>query len=504
MLVKNSVSHDARVLKEAVSLSESGFKVSVIGIRDNRNNQPFNKINNNFSIYRVAFRGLREKIRLNILRLAMTLVSMLFILLLLSIILFTKADNLNVSLSQYMGALNWGNFIKFIIIAIVSTTFLLLVYRFVKLLKKQKQIFHNYQKSDLLDLSYKKKTSFIDNIFRFIFLYENMIAIDKAMYVKLRELKPDIVHCHDLNTLKLGYTYRKKFNTKLVYDSHEIFEEQPLHSPISRVLYKYQQKKYSSGVDVFITINASVATFLRKRYPKLSEANIIMNATSGNTALKNNLMRDKIAEIYEDQSILAHQSGNKNVDFDIYKKNILLFQGGFAQHRGLDMLIRAAADFNNNWVLVMMGWGNYETHLKFLAESLMINNTKVFFLPPVSQNELKDFSAGADAGIIPYENTSLNHYYCTPNKLWEYPASGLPLIVSPFPELMRFMEKYSLGWILSKPLTPESIAQTVNSINIEQLKEKRQYCYEFVKVENWKKYEEKLTSLYRKISTDKN
>ena len=40
-VVLNSVSHDARVIKEAQSLSEAGFDVSIIGIEDAKNDVPF-------------------------------------------------------------------------------------------------------------------------------------------------------------------------------------------------------------------------------------------------------------------------------------------------------------------------------------------------------------------------------------------------------------------------------------------------------------------------------
>ncbi|HYE68658.1 MAG TPA: hypothetical protein VEA58_08600, partial [Anaerovoracaceae bacterium] len=45
----------------------------------------------------------------------------------------------------------------------------------------------------------------------------------------------------------------------------------------------------------------------------------------------------------------------------------------------------------------------------------------VVFIPPAPQNDLALWTAGGTIGIIPYEKIGLNHWFCTPNKLWEYP-----------------------------------------------------------------------------------
>src|SRR5690606_573509 len=110
------------------------------------------------------------------------------------------------------------------------------------------------------------------------------------------------------------------------------------------------------------------------------------------------------------------------------------------------------------------------------------------FVPKVKQDQLPYWTAGATLGIIPYENDALNHWFCTPNKLWEYPNAGVPIIASPFPELRKVIEPNGIGWFLPDPLKPKDIAQAIASIPPEELEAARERCRRFIARDNWSVY----------------
>jgi len=56
-VVVNSVSHDARVLKEAEAVREAGFEVVIIGIQDANNSVPIQLLDNGVVIRRVAWQS---------------------------------------------------------------------------------------------------------------------------------------------------------------------------------------------------------------------------------------------------------------------------------------------------------------------------------------------------------------------------------------------------------------------------------------------------------------
>ena len=213
----------------------------------------------------------------------------------------------------------------------------------------------------------------------------------------------------------------------LVFDSHELYEEISRMSRPNRFMWRRVLKKYSSSVDRFITINDSIANEHKVRYPELPSALVVKNAAvhSGHAPVRSGLLREAAG-----------------VDSD---RKVLLYQGGYAPHRGLEDLIRASVGLPKGWVLVMMGWGNIESELRTLARSVDGSGGRIRFIDPAPQPELGQWTSGADLGVIPYENTCLNHWFCSPNKLWEYPIAGVPMLVSPFPELSKVVDDHGVG-----------------------------------------------------------
>ena len=186
-----------------------------------------------------------------------------------------------------------------------------------------------------------------------------------------------------------------------------------------------------------------------------------------------------------------------------HAQKILLYQGGFSTERGLPILVRSAFMLPRDWTLVMMGWGPLAGQLKQIAASSARRegggdeSSKVRFIPAAPARELKSWTQGASVGIIPYEGKMLNHWISTPNKLWEYPSAGVPLIVQPFPEMRRVVTAYHCGWVLPETLTASAIADLVTGLTDDMIAEAKVGCQRFVEADNWyARYEKRLLDLY--------
>ena len=116
------------------------------------------------------------------------------------------------------------------------------------------------------------------------------------------------------------------------------------------------------------------------------------------------------------------------------------------------------------------------------------------------QNELASWSAGASLGAIPYENTGLNHLYCTPNKLWEYPNAGVPILCTALEEMQSLVEENGIGYLLPRDFLDQDIVDVVNGIDPSDLAEKRRNCLSFIEKNNWDSYAPRLIQLYHNLA----
>jgi glycosyltransferase involved in cell wall biosynthesis len=291
------------------------------------------------------------------------------------------------------------------------------------------------------------------------------------------KLKPDVVHCHDCISLPAGWIVKKALGIPLVYDAHEIYEAVAARRFGTTDYFARAHSKYLPRIDGFIAVNDSAARYYRHAFPTAPRAVVIRNAT------------DHVADGPYDGRL--HRAVGVPLD-----EKILLYQGGFTNHRGLQILVRSAALLPAGWSLVMMGWGSLSGELQRIAAADPAAAGKVHFVAAVPAAELLLWTQGASAGIIPYEDKMLNHWIATPNKLWEYPSAGVPLIVQPFPEMRRIVETYRCGWVLPPEFSPAAIAGLVASLTDEMLAEARAGCRAFIEKDNWSVYRLRLLELY--------
>jgi glycosyltransferase involved in cell wall biosynthesis len=122
-------------------------------------------------------------------------------------------------------------------------------------------------------------------------------------------------------------------------------------------------------------------------------------------------------------------------------------QGGLSSGRNLNTLIESMKYVQNKEIiLVILGEGYLLKDLQKLTEIHNLTNT-VYFHEAVAQSELMHLTASADAGIIPYQPICLNNFYCTPNKLFEFIAAGLPIIATDLPEIKKIVQGSEIGLV---------------------------------------------------------
>ena len=93
-----------------------------------------------------------------------------------------------------------------------------------------------------------------------------------------------------------------------------------------------------------------------------------------------------------------------------------------------------------------MGYGEYQEALRDQCRTLGIDN-RVHFVPPVPQEELLSWTMCADVGVIPYPAIDLNHFLCSPNKLFEFIQAQVPIVANDLPFLRDVIVGEGIGMV---------------------------------------------------------
>ncbi|QLC73635.1 glycosyltransferase [Pseudomonas sp. LPB0260] len=292
-----------------------------------------------------------------------------------------------------------------------------------------------------------------------------------------RQHVANVVVAHDLPMLAVGRALANEFRAYLIYDSHELYTEQEF-SRQQQASWAKIEHRHIKTCDQVITVNPSIARELEARYG-LAGVAVIHNA--------------------ERISPLGPRSWYLHERFGIPREGrILLFQGGFSAGRNLVELVKAMVLLRDSRVyLVLLGDGQLVNALQRLVERKGLQS-RVYLHPAVAQARLLEVTAAADAGVIPYQSICLNNYYCTPNKLFEFIAAGLPILASDLPELRRLVEGNQIGCV-GDLSTPSAMAKMIEAFFADELRLQRwRERLAAVREElSWQKEGESFKQLYR-------
>jgi len=148
-------------------------------------------------------------------------------------------------------------------------------------------------------------------------------------------------------------------------------------------------------------------------------------------------------------------------------EGIVLRQGRIGPGHAIEATLRSIPLWNSlEWGFAVMGpsESDYVDSLLQLAGALGVAS-QFAVLPLVSYDSLPQYTPGADVGHALYQPIHVNHEYSTTasNKIMEYMAAGLPLLVSDRPGTRALVETHGCG-LAADEGSPESIAAAVNTL----------------------------------------
>ena len=288
----------------------------------------------------------------------------------------------------------------------------------------------------------------------------------------------DLVHVNDFEPLPVawwGKVTGKKFKT--LYDAHEFASEKNGLQNLSRNFIRTTERFFGKRVDEIITVSEGIAREYEKRH-KREKVEVILNVPmASGSGQPSNKLREAL-----------------NIAPD---KMIFLYQGKFLIDRGIPFLIEAFEDIDERAALVFMGNGTLQTQVENAARDM----DNVFFQPAVPYVELLSFTSSADFGLLTTENVCLNHWYCMPNKLFEYIQSGIPIISTNLHDCKEVIERNHVGLVLESD-DAIGVRKTIKKAVATNPEEFKTGLTEAAAKYNWQVEQARLLRIYKRILAD--
>ncbi|MEL7152189.1 MAG: hypothetical protein AAFN51_00005, partial [Pseudomonadota bacterium] len=176
--------------------------------------------------------------------------------------------------------------------------------------------------------------------------YKQSHALMQLVEQAIREDGPyDLYHTHELVALETGAELKRRYGGKLIWDTHEIYEDMPEPDPGLAAVARKTIRAATPEVDGVITVTEGLADYYSTAHPDLPRATVVMNAAPYRPAVA-------------DDGRLRTALG---VDV---RMRILFYQGVMTINRGLPTLIDTAPLLPEGWVLAMIGDGPLKPELE--------------------------------------------------------------------------------------------------------------------------------------------
>jgi glycosyltransferase involved in cell wall biosynthesis len=288
----------------------------------------------------------------------------------------------------------------------------------------------------------------------------------------------DVIHCHDLDTLPLGFVLGTLKGKPIVYDAHESFTDMldgNIHPLVQRGLIRLENF-FIRRVDLLITVGEK----LRRHF---SERGARHSVVVGNWKRLEDFSRSQ-----EENLEFRRRLGIPDTAMVVVCITQLF------KDRKIEELLQAL-DACPDVYLIIGGKGALEG----LVREWVVKNPRIRYVGFVPGAEIPGYTCAADVVYYGFDPENPNSRFSAPNKLFEALAAGRPLITGDFGEIAEVVRNASCGIVLPRYGVDE-IREALGSLGDENLRnamaDNARLCGRVGM--NWQKGQEVL---YREYST---
>ena len=289
----------------------------------------------------------------------------------------------------------------------------------------------------------------------------------------------DAVHCHDLDTLPIGFILGKIKRKPIVYDAHESFADM-LEGSVPRLVQRALvglENFLIRRIDLLITVGEKLRSHFTERGARHS-------VVVGNWKRRGDFSRTE-AQNQEVRGRLGIPAGSMLV--------VCITQ--LLRDRKIEELLAAANEHSDLYVIIG-GKGVLEE----LVVRAAATNSRIVFVGFVSGKEIADYTCASDVIYYGFDPQNPNARFSAPNKLYEALAAGKPLITGDFGEIAAVVREAACGVVLPEYDSAEirkalSILEA-SDVRNEMAANAARFGRSFL---NWEKGEEVLREKYSNL-----
>lgn len=273
----------------------------------------------------------------------------------------------------------------------------------------------------------------------------------QAATAKIRALKPDAIHCHDLDTLYIGRTIKRQLKIPLVYDAHEHYPALMslyLPSPFIGLLAQWEKWLLKNADHIF-----TASTVLQD---ELQAKTAVTVQTIGNYA---NLHTFSPASPAKRQAV-RHKLGVAD------EQLMAVFLAKFSLNR-LIVPFAQAAEPLPDVTFHLWGDGIQRAEVQAVAERYP-NVTWHGWAEP---SDLPQLFQATDVIYYALRVDYPGAVYNAPNTLSQAMSTGTPIIANQVGDLGRIVARTNCGLLLDE-VTPEAIAEALTQLKDPDLRQK--------------------------------